>query len=538
MSFRFWPNRLSVKLTLLNLLVFGGFSIAVLLVTGQVFQRAVAVSIEQNAKQISQLLNLSLSLPSATGDYEAVRIFFDELLSDPSTSDLSYLLLIAPDDSLLLGAGQYPLPIPEPSQHLPTSPNDSLYHVRQPILLEDNQIGYVQFGLRVDGPIQANLESRQRIALLLLAGSASLAVIVALFARRFTRQLKHLMDATRELADGNFRYQINISSNDELATLGQRFNQMADTINQKVNALLDIQRELAELNLKLELRVQARTKELEEKNTDLESTLQALKAARTQLVESEKLSSLGSLVAGVSHELNTPVGNAVMVSTTLLDDVKQFRQRYQDGIKRSELDAFVESVNHASDIVHRNLVRASELVRSFKRVAIDQTSAQRRQFDLQAMIRELINTLSPSFKRLPITVEQNVPSGLSLDSYPGPLGQVIANLVNNAITHAFDEQQQGRITVHARALDSPANHIELIIKDDGIGMAPEDLKRIFEPFFTTKLGRGGSGLGMVIVYTLVTGLLGGQIRVESELRKGMRIIMRLPRQAPIAKDEP
>jgi len=293
-----------------------------------------------------------------------------------------------------------------------------------------------------------------------------------------------------------------------------------------------VQQEISELNVQLEARVHERTARLEQANEELAGALDALKLAQDELVRAEKLSALGSLVAGVSHELNTPIGNSITVASTLFDKTRDFSEEVASGhVRRSALDEYLESANTATELLLRSLAQANELVSSFKQVAVDQASAQRRRFDLRLVVEEVTTTLVPMLKKTPFKFEMDIADNLLMDSYPGPLGQVITNLVTNSLAHGFEGRDQGRMLLSARR--SGKAEIELVFSDDGAGIRVTDLKRIFDPFFTTKLGRGGSGLGLHIVYNIVTRILGGKIRVGSE-GGGARFTLTLPLVAPEA----
>ncbi len=288
--------------------------------------------------------------------------------------------------------------------------------------------------------------------------------------------------------------------------------------------------EIRELNATLEERVALRTSELAQANKDLGITLSNLQFAQDELLRTEKLAALGALVAGVAHELNTPIGNAVTVATTLVDEHRQFSGKMAAGLTRSALERFVGMVGEAGQIVERNLYRAAELIGSFKQLAVDQSSYQRRPFELLEVVREISLAMAPTIRRSPYQLIDDVPAGLVLDSYPGPLGQILMNLINNALIHAF----AGRDSGHVRIAAEPAGPgwVVLTVSDDGCGIAVEDQKHIFDPFFTTRLGQGGSGLGLHIVFSLVVDLLGGRVDVLSTPGQGARFIMRLPTVAP------
>jgi len=285
-----------------------------------------------------------------------------------------------------------------------------------------------------------------------------------------------------------------------------------------------------DLNLRLEQRVDERTQQLQQANAELSSTLATLHRAKDQLVHSEKLAALGALVAGIAHELNTPIGNGLTVATTMEHHVKTFANLMDQRLKRSDLEQFVNDTGLAAEILIRNLTRAGTLVSSFKQVAVDQTSSQRREFQLQEIVSEIVLTLNPTIRASGCDIATVVEDGLWLDSYPGPLGQALTNLINNAIIHGFGAGQKGRIEITARALRP--ERVEIAVRDHGKGIDTDNLRRIFDPFFTTRLGQGGSGLGLHIVHNIVTGLLGGQVEVDSQLGQGSVFTLRLPARAP------
>jgi PAS domain S-box-containing protein len=256
-----------------------------------------------------------------------------------------------------------------------------------------------------------------------------------------------------------------------------------------------------------------------------------LRQAMHQLVQAEKLAALGHLVAGVAHELSTPLGNARVVAGSLGEHLRAFAAAVEGGtLRRSQVDAFLERSREAVDLLERNAARAADLIVQFKQVAVDQTSVRRRRFGLRQTIEELLATLQPQLKRTAHHVELDIPPDLELDSYPGPLEQVIANLVANSLIHGFAGIATGVIRIHATPLDP--DQIQIGYTDNGIGISENMLKRIFDPFFTTKLGSGGSGLGLYIVYNIVTQILGGTIQAHSRLGCGLTFSLVLPRAAP------
>jgi PAS domain S-box-containing protein len=289
------------------------------------------------------------------------------------------------------------------------------------------------------------------------------------------------------------------------------------------------------VRLRTEMEIKALNEQLEsrvaERTAELRIALTNLNEAQEELVRAEKLASLGQLVAGVAHELNTPIGNALVTTTALVDAARAFDAVLRSGnIKRSTVEHYVQQSLEGTALAERSLHRASDLVRSFKQVAVDQTSERRRDFDLAEAVNEVIDTLRPNLKGSPWKIRVDIGPGMRMESFPGPLGQVVINLVMNAVLHAFEKRRQGQVTLSARSVDDYA--IDLVCTDDGTGIASENLNRIFDPFFTTKLGHGGSGLGLAIVHRLVTQVLGGQISVESSAQEGTAFTVRLPRVSP------
>lgn len=288
-------------------------------------------------------------------------------------------------------------------------------------------------------------------------------------------------------------------------------------------ALAQREAEVQELNTTLEQRVEQRT-------VELAKAMETLQMAQDELRESEAKVAIAAMVASVTHEINTPLGNAVMASSTLKDHATSFLANVEAGhLKRSELTAFLQALKDGSDLIQRNLMRAEGLLKNFKQVAADQVSEQRRQFDLSAMLSEVLQLLAPTLKRHPQQIELDLPPDIAMDSYPGPLGQVMINLINNAYLHAFDGRSTGTLRIQAAA---DLQQVTLTISDDGIGMSTETMTNLFQPFFSTKIGHGGTGLGMTIVEGIVRKTLGGSLHIDSVPGVGTTVRLVLPRVAP------
>jgi C4-dicarboxylate-specific signal transduction histidine kinase len=290
--------------------------------------------------------------------------------------------------------------------------------------------------------------------------------------------------------------------------------------------------ELERLNRELESRVRQRTEALNQSNHDLQYSLDELRRTQEQLVNSEKMAALGGLVAGVAHEINTPLGIGVTAASHLEQETKRLGLQLEDGTLTKEgLAAFRQLALESAQLILRNLMRADKLVRSFKQVAVDQSTEDRRQIDLAVYLQEILTSLAPALKKTPYRIHADCPAALMLDTYPGAIYQIVANLVMNSLMHGFDGRPEGRIELVARR---EGEDIVLDYRDDGRGMAEDVRRRIFEPFFTTRRGEGGSGLGLHIVWNLATQRLGGSIACDSEPGRGTRFQLRVPIAGPVA----
>lgn len=296
-----------------------------------------------------------------------------------------------------------------------------------------------------------------------------------------------------------------------------------------VNALNQALEALRTLNEQLESRVGQRTAALQQANAELRTTLEQLSLAQRQLLEAEKLASLGGLVAGIAHEINTPLGIGVTAASHLHEEAQRLSRRLAAGeLDAAELARFERTACDSAQLILRNLQRADRLVKSFKQVAVDQSSEERRVVDLHECLGEILTTLGPSLKQTAHRVELECPSGIVVETAPGALYQIISNLVMNSLTHAFSADRAGTIRVVAGIADGV---VRIDFRDDGRGMEAAVCARIFEPFFTTRRGQGGSGLGMHIVYSLVTQVLHGQIECDSVPGAGVHFAIRFPVQA-------
>ncbi|MDM8526608.1 ATP-binding protein [Anaerolineales bacterium HSG24] len=291
------------------------------------------------------------------------------------------------------------------------------------------------------------------------------------------------------------------------------------TILQDITQRKLMEERMSNYNRILEDEVAARTAELTTALGNLQST-------QSQLVESEKMAALGSLVAGVAHEINTPVGIGVSMASLLQHETEKVVNMVKTGkIKVSVLKEYLQTARESSRLILNNLNRAAELVQSFKQVAVDQTSLERRDFLVSAYIEEILLSLRHVMKRTKHQVTVGGDRQLILNSFPGAFSQVVSNLVINSLRHAYEDDDLGNIQF---MIMPEQDWVTIVYQDDGVGITPENLEKIFEPFFTTARSQGGSGLGLHIVYNLVTQTLGGKISCESEIGRGTKFTLELP----------
>ena len=291
-----------------------------------------------------------------------------------------------------------------------------------------------------------------------------------------------------------------------------------------VTAKVRAERALQDLNDELETRVARRTAELAR-------AMENLHASREELVRSQAKAGLAALVASVSHELSTPIGNSVLVASSLGDMARQMQHQLDTNqLRKSGLMQLNQSLAEGSQMLMRNLAKAETLLKNFKQVSADQASEQRRSFDLAEVVAEVVTSLAPSLRTLGHRIVQAIPQGIAMDSLPGPLGQVVINLINNAYNHAFAGRDDGVLTLAATVHGS---NVHIRVTDDGAGMSQDVLLHLFEPFFSTKIGDGGTGLGMSIVNTIVRKTLVGSIAVRSVVGEGTTYDIVLPTKAPV-----
>lgn len=362
--------------------------------------------------------------------------------------------------------------------------------------------------------------------------------------------INQLKQNTRSLARGEWQEEKEIDRGDKLPELAQLLKTIALDLK-------ELKEENADLKVLLEMAIEHGDVIANEwqntldqfyshyelsrddrynRSQKLSETLEQLKATQNQLIESKKMASLATLVAGVAHEINTPIGTALISASFLANETKVFATNWEQGqLKRSQLQEYLDNATESSQLIMNNLQRAGELVQSFKKVAVDQTKADRHSFALKPYLEEVLHSLDPHLKQTKhkLTVEGD--DTITIESYPGALSQVVTNLVLNSIIHGYIPGEEGELRFEVRlgseasqerSLDCPG--VMIYYTDNGCGIPSQNLEKIFEPFFTTARAKGGSGLGLHIVYNLVTQKLQGNIRCESEVGKGTKFVIELP----------
>ncbi|MGQ0710050.1 MAG: sensor histidine kinase [Rhodoferax sp.] len=361
-----------------------------------------------------------------------------------------------------------------------------------------------------DAPLQQAMAQTFRVVVVqvLLLNGFLLAVFwigVDRLVFRRVKALQHALDhaASRELATDIVS--LPIPNQDEFGALTRSINTITSRLREELEAGLESEEEAR-------------------------NALNNLRNAQEGLVRAEKMAALGSLVAGVAHELNTPIGNIVMVASTQQERCAEITKATKEGaLTRKGLDRFMEQTGEGANLVFHNATRAAELIQSFKQVAVDQTSDRLREFDLATQISEILAVTSPVLGKRNIVVQRDLQPGITMYTYPGPLGQVLTNLLSNTVFHAFEHQPAGIIQLRCSAHEGTAT---ITVQDNGCGMSAEVVSKIFDPFFTTKLGRGGSGLGLHISHNIVYGPLHGHLKVHSEVGVGTTFTIDLPCRLP------
>lgn len=367
----------------------------------------------------------------------------------------------------------------------------------------------------------------------LITAMAITGVIGWLFSRQITRPITRINKTVSRIAEGEKGIEIVSEAKDprEIKTLTTNIAQMANSL-WKMNENLEVvvaerTAQLTKLTENLELAVDERTQEFQEANALLLEALEELHDTKNELVKAEKMASLGELVAGVAHEINTPLGVAVTGISQIDGQLQQLETNKNTGkLTASNFDGFINETKSLVELMNDQLQVASSLIKNFKEVAVDQHNSDIRDVELNTYMNKVMDTVRPKFKPTNIDLYLDCDESLALKTRPGAFSQVVSNLLLNSLIHAFDDNEVGMVKIDCKEI---GDKIKVEISDDGKGISKENLEKVFDPFFTTKRGQGGSGLGLSIVYNIVTEALGGRIEASSELGQGTTFTIELPK---------
>ncbi len=363
-----------------------------------------------------------------------------------------------------------------------------------------------------------------------LASAIVIAFIIALYLQsKITLPISELANLFKYVAkEKDYSVRAPKQNVEELDSLANSLNIMLDRVEMQLAQQKKAEAEILKLNQSLEDKIYQRTEALKDSNKELMDALAQLHEFQNQLVENQKMASLGDMVAGIAHEVNTPIGLGVTASTLIMDKLNQVEEALnQKKLTESHLVRFLADSKENLDIIYRNLNRSAELVTNFKQLAVSQTHESPQKIQLFIFLKDVLLALKPSTKQHQVDIDCD--RDLEVVSKPGILQQILTNLVTNSVIHGFENIESGKITI---SIEYSNQILHIHYADNGKGISEQLKKKIFDPFVTTKRGKGGSGLGMNLVYNLVTQGLNGKISVESELGKGIQFDIKLPRLNP------
>lgn len=401
------------------------------------------------------------------------------------------------------------------------------------LYFDSEEIGEVRVIYAVDN-IDSEVSSFIRSNIIInLFINVIISLLIFILLGRIIKPIKVLTSVSKDISSGDLKRSIDIHTRDEIGELANSFIKMRDSINQKIDQLhIEIdERKKAEKSLETaNIKITESRDHLEElvdiRTKELKNSLYDLKNTQNKLIESEKLSSLGGLVAGVAHEINTPVGIGVTAASHLESEAKEIKALYErEEMTKKIFYNFLNVAVESSAIILSNMKKAANQIRSFKQVAVDQSCEEIRTFNLSEYIDEILFSIHSKFKHTNFKIEVICNRDIEVVSYPGALSQVITNLLLNSLQHGFDECSEGTIYISVK---NERQNIKVIYEDTGKGISDENIKKIFEPFFTTKRGQGGSGLGMNIVYNLVVQTLKGSITCSNRDSGGIKFEVNFP----------
>lgn len=480
---------ISLPLTLLAGVLYAG---VIIYIESQSLKETQLAQVKTQMQQLAKVV----AIPTWNLDQQFINNYLTQYAQDP------HILCIE-----LMSDANFTERSPADCTH-PESKDIELFS--EPIIFEDQYIGVVVASFKVE------LDNKRlkfillsRIPTALVALMSIFIVVFLVFRRWVVAPIEAIMRSIEASGLDGKHHPVNWQSKDEIGTLVETFNE-AQLKQVQHDQMITSERDIAK------------------------QALADLKHAQSQLVESEKMASLGSLVAGISHEINTPLGVARTSGSYVEDSIKQMELAFREGtLTKNEMTNFIDTFNDGIKLMNVNLMRASELMTSFKQVSADQSYDESRDFNLYDYLQETLYTLKPNLKRYQVSIILDCDENIIIHSLPGALSQVFTNLIMNSLIHAYEPSDNGSIRIEVKQED---DKIEMVYSDDGAGMSEDVAKKIFDPFFTTKRGNGGTGLGMHIIYNIVTHKLQGKIDVHSQLGKGSKFIIKIPSKL-LAEDE-
>ena len=493
----------------------------------QIFERTRISNIEAAIENLVDIVSQSLWVFNEGAATEAVNaILRDPYISGVAVNDHSALFSYRNGD-----LADADIINPKIRETIRIEEKDALIYII-PLIIESQNNAHELFNIGTLQIVSNNQLVQQPVEQLTrLTFSASFLIIVILQIL-FYLMIKHLIAKPLEMFTEHV-HELSTSVSSEklpesplLANRLDEIGRLYQVFNQQRSELVERDRNLTEYRFKLEQTVSERTSELRTSNEHLQNSLDQFKKAQQELIQNEKMASLGTLVSGVAHEVNTPLGIAITAASHLKEELRITSQALANNtLTKSGFENFVKDSLETESLLTNNLHRAASLIKSFKLVAVDQSSEEQRDINLHAYINEILQSLRPKLKNTQINVINEVPLGIHLMVAPGTLAQIYTNLIMNSITHGYDDgKQEGTIHLSAKKRD---DHLRLLYSDDGAGMDTKTLRKIYDPFYTTRRSKGGSGLGMNIVYNLVTSKLHGNIETKSQPGAGIQVTMSL-----------
>ena len=405
--------------------------------------------------------------------------------------------------------------------------NPQIITLKENILLDNLKLGFVTMKFSTCKINQQIMQQRDSLWLIMgIQFFISFMILFLLIHLKIITPLKKLIKQTKYLASKKLNKPFVWNQKDEIGLLGRSLEHTRTSLVLLFDKEKESKEKIQDLNKNLELKVKSRTEKLLRLNEELKNSISNLELAQEQLLNSEKMASLGNLVAGISHEINTPVGVGLTAITHFQDITQETTKLYHDDeLSQADFEEYLSTSGNLANAIHKNILRASDLIRSFKKISVDQSSENIREFNLLEDTKDFLNSMYGSLLKTNIQIQIDMSSDISLYSCPGSYSQCLLILTKNSMFHAYDEGDTGLITIRAKQID---NYIHLEYFDDGKGMEEKDQKHIFDPFFTTRRGEGGSGLGLNILYNIVITIFKGNVKCISTPKEGTRFIITFP----------